>query len=195
VTLIGHSWGAWLGFIVAARHPHLVKKLILVGSGPFEARYAEEIQSTRMSRLTEEEREEVRTLMNALDDPESGDRKVDFARFGALFTKADTFDPIRSEPSDALEFRPDIFKSVWPEAAGLRRSGELLRLAQSIRCPVTAIHGDHDPHPADGVEKPLSEVLGEFKFVLLKRCGHTPWEERWAKDEFFRVLRDELRSE
>ncbi len=36
VTLIGHSWGAILGFIVAARYPGLVGKLILVGSAPLK---------------------------------------------------------------------------------------------------------------------------------------------------------------
>ena len=36
ITLIGHSWGAWLVVFVAARYPQLVKKLILVSSGPNE---------------------------------------------------------------------------------------------------------------------------------------------------------------
>jgi pimeloyl-ACP methyl ester carboxylesterase len=40
VTLVGHSWGAWLSFIAAARYPASVKKLVLIGSGPFEHRYA-----------------------------------------------------------------------------------------------------------------------------------------------------------
>jgi pimeloyl-ACP methyl ester carboxylesterase len=195
VTLIGYSWGAWLGFIVAARYPQLVKKLILVGSGPFEATYAETIQERRLSRLSEDEREEVEALTKVLNDPESEVRDSTFARFGALFAKADAFDPIESESSETIEFRSDIFQSVWPEADRLRRSGELLRLAKDIRCPVTAIHGDHDPHPAEGVEKPLSRVLDDFKLILLERCGHTPWEERWARDEFFGVLRDELRVE
>src|SRR5450759_1323153 len=35
LVLIGHSWGAWLSSIVAANYPILVRKLILVGSGPF----------------------------------------------------------------------------------------------------------------------------------------------------------------
>src|SRR5262245_32734300 len=39
-TLIGSSWGAMLGFIFAAYHPAAVKKLILVGSGVYEQRYA-----------------------------------------------------------------------------------------------------------------------------------------------------------
>ena len=32
VTLIGFSWGAWLGFIFAAEYPAFTKKLILIGS-------------------------------------------------------------------------------------------------------------------------------------------------------------------
>ena len=57
---------------------------------------------------------------------------------------------------------------------------------------VLSIHGNHDPHPAEGVQKPLTAVLADFRFVLLERCGHTPWLERQARDEFYRVLRTEL---
>lgn len=46
VYLIGWSWGAWLSYLLAAHHPKLVKKLILVSSGPFEASYAEGIMKT-----------------------------------------------------------------------------------------------------------------------------------------------------
>jgi pimeloyl-ACP methyl ester carboxylesterase len=191
LATIGYSWGAWLSTILAARHPDLVKRLILVGSGPFEAKYAEGIQETRLSRLSEEEREEVKALMERLDDPKSEDRKSDFVRFGTIFSKADVYDPIESGSRDALEFRPDIFQSVWPEAARLRRSGELLRLAKRIRCPVTAIHGAYDPHPAEGVREPLTDLLQDFEFILLERCGHTPWIERQARDEFFRALKAE----
>ena len=30
LTLAGHSWGAWLSFLFAARYPSYVKKLILI---------------------------------------------------------------------------------------------------------------------------------------------------------------------
>ena len=36
ITLIGHSWGAMLGFIFTAKNPALVKKLALLSSGIFE---------------------------------------------------------------------------------------------------------------------------------------------------------------
>jgi len=57
---------------------------------------------------------------------------------------------------------------------------------------VVAIHGDYDPHPAEGVQKPLSALIEEFRFVLLKKCGHTPWLERQAQEEFYKVLEEEL---
>lgn len=79
-----------------------------------------------------------------------------------------------------------------PLKVGPRRSGALLGLAQQILCPVVALHGDCDPHPAEGVEKPLSNVLREFRFILLKHCGHTPWIERQACEEFYAALIAEL---
>lgn len=55
-----------------------------------------------------------------------------------------------------------------------------------------AIHGDYDPHPAEGVLQPLSARLKDFRFVLLRNCGHTPWLEQQARDSFYEAIRREL---
>ncbi|MBW2610378.1 MAG: alpha/beta hydrolase [Deltaproteobacteria bacterium] len=192
VTLIGFSWGAWLSFLFAANYPSIVKKLILVGSGPYEERYAAKIQDTRFGRLSEEERVEVKALLKVMDNPVVKDKETTFSRFGALFSKADAYDPVTWE-SEEVDYQVDIFQRVWAEAAEMRRSGELLELGKRIECPVVAIHGDHDPHPAEGVQKSLSDILVDFRFVLLKNCGHKPWIERQAKDKFYDILKEELR--
>jgi pimeloyl-ACP methyl ester carboxylesterase len=191
ITLIGFSWGAWLSFMVAARYPSLVKKLILVGSGPFDIDYIAAIGETRMKRLSEQERMEIKSILEILDSPEAKDKSKAFARFGELFSKADAYDPI-SQESEKIDCRVDIFKSVWNEAAELRKSGKLLAFGEQIKCPVVAIHGDFDPHPAEGVQKPLSAVLKNFKFILLANCGHKPWIERQTKDKFYAILKQEL---
>jgi pimeloyl-ACP methyl ester carboxylesterase len=85
-----------------------------------------------------------------------------------------------------------MYEGVWKDASEMRRSGRLLELGNLIRCPVTAFHGDYDPHPAEGVSAPLSAVLKTFSFVLLEKCGHKPWIELHARDEFYRGLRKEL---
>jgi len=194
VTLIGHSWGAWLSFIFAARHPLTARKLILVGSGPFEEKYARNIMKTRLSRLKRDEWTQVRNTIAALDDPSVADKGVLLARFGELMIRADSFDPLPQEAgADDITPQPDVFRSVWAEAERLRNSGELLlRIGGAIRCPVVAIHGDYDPHPTEGVQGPLSRTITDFRFILLHDCGHEPWRERRAKDRFFEVLAAEL---
>jgi hypothetical protein len=49
--------------------------------------------------------------------------------------------------------------------------------------------GDYDGHPYQGVAIPLAEVIKDFQFILLKDCGHYPWNEFYARDEFYGVLK------
>lgn len=87
------------------------------------------------------------------------------------------YDPI-THKSEAIDYQADIFQSVWKDAAQLRSSGRLLKLGKYIKCPVVAIHGDYDAHPAEGIQRPLFAVLKSFRLILLKNCGHKPWIER-----------------
>ena len=191
LTLIGFSWGAWLSFLLAAHFPEFAKKLILIGSGPYEEKYAARIQETRLNRLGEEERREVHSVTEAMKDPAIRDKNKLLARFGELLAKADAYSPFTLE-TEVLEVQYRIYQKVLTDAKERRRSGELLEFGKRITCPVVAIHGDYDPHPAEGVQKPLSAVLKSFRFILLKNCGHIPWIEREARQNFFRILKEEL---
>ncbi|MBN1235549.1 MAG: alpha/beta hydrolase [Methanotrichaceae archaeon] len=198
VTLIGFSWGAWLSFILAARYPAMVKKLVLVGSGPFQEKYAPRIMQTRLSRLDERERSEVRSILTMLDQDaphnDNSDYEMDrmLARLGEILSRTDAFDPVECESlagGAIMPCRADIYQSVWKEAEILRRKGDLLQLGRRILCPVIAIHGDWDPHPAEGVSEPLQATLRSFQFILLHDCGHMPWRERRAKAKFYSILK------
>ena len=94
-----------------------------------------------------------------------------------------------SFPQKREQLVPTINIGVPGEAELLRRTGELLEMGRRISCPVVAIHGDWDPHPAEGVAEPLSSVLKSFEFILLANCGHTPWVEKMAKDKFYSILK------
>ncbi|WP_299649596.1 alpha/beta fold hydrolase [uncultured Tateyamaria sp.] len=181
ITLIGWSWGAWLGCLFAASHPNLVRKLVLVGSGPFEARHTEAIKATKAARLTDAQRAELATLNLGSGDP------TRTARFIALNDVADTFERDTS-PLPDVQFDADIHRSVWPEANAMRTSGALLDTLATIRCPVIALHGDHDPRPADGVRLPLQAALPSATFTLLEKCGHKPWQEVHAQDQFYQLI-------
>lgn len=192
VILVGFSWGAWLGFLFAARYPEMVKKLVLISAGAFESQYNKNLMRIRLNRLNNQERTEAERLI-ALIRAGRGDNAT-LKRFGKLMTMADSFDP---GPPESEPVVPDmhIYQSIEPETAELRETGELVRRADRIKCPVVAIHGNYDPHPPEGVEKPLSERLYDFKMIRLEKCGHIPWKEKRARDRFFEILRDELEME
>lgn len=192
-TLVGFSWGAWLVMMLASTYPDLARKLILIGCGPLEESSARNILDTRLKRLEPDEREDVERLLLRINDPEIKEKNPLLARLGYWFNKADAFDPITLETGD-IDIDFFIHQQVWNGAAEMRRNGELLRLGYKITCPVVAIHGEYDPHPFQGVKIPLSRILKNFRFSLLKNCGHKPWIEVQARDEFFKILKTEIQT-
>ncbi|MBI5404231.1 MAG: alpha/beta hydrolase [Ignavibacteriae bacterium] len=191
VTLIGHSWGAWLSVIFASENPEYVNKLILVSGGPFDDEYVKVINETRMSRLSEDEIIEMNKIKEQLNDPSVQDKTGLLKKFGTLNSGTDYFCRVNSTDL-VTEYRPDIFLTVNRESLYLRKSGKLLKSAGRLKCPVTAIHGDFDSHPSEGVQVPLSKVVSVFNFHLLEKCGHYPWNEKYAKDRFYEILVKEL---
>jgi pimeloyl-ACP methyl ester carboxylesterase len=193
VKLVGWSWGAMLSFIFSSRYPDYVQKLILINSAVFEDKYSLEIMNTRINRMDIREKLEFLDLTKELNNPESKNKNEIFARLGELILKADTFQPIKY-CDDVIEYQFDIYRSVWDDARKIRKSGDMLELGKKISCPVVAIHGDYDPHPAEGIKKPLLKNLKDFKFVLIEKCGHYPWFEKNVKEKFYSILRQELES-
>jgi pimeloyl-ACP methyl ester carboxylesterase len=189
ITLVGYSWGAWLGFLFTSKYPDMVKKLILISSGSFEERYNKNLMNIRLARLNPQDRGEAERLITMIN---SGDTKNETLKnFGRLMTIADTYDYLPSD-NDPVDLNMQIYQPVWAEATKLRETNELINSADNIKCPVVAIHGEYDPHPAEGVEQPLSGRLKTFKMIKIEKCGHTPWKEKQAKDKFFHILSEEL---
>ncbi len=196
VVLVGHSWGAWLSFILASREQSLVGSLVLVASGPFTEEYVPEIMKRRTARLTREERRESFAILDALERDKggavSGEKDNALARLGELMSKSDYYERScgSEEDADAFPLSGTMYESIWREASELRRSGRLIDLSSPIACPVVAVHGKEDPHPFEGVRDTLKKRLANFEFHLLRKCGHYPWKERHAKGEFFGILRN-----
>ena len=193
VILVGFSWGAWLVILTAVKYPDLISKLILIGCGPLEQKYAADVFETRLNRLDQKYRTEFIHLLEGIEQGSIKDTADAYGRLGILISKADTYKPLSME-EPAVLINPEVFRRVWAEASQLRKSGSLIKLTKRVRCPVVAIHGDYDPHPAEGVQIPLNNVLQDFRFHLLKGCGHKPWIEETASKEFFRILQGELIS-
>ncbi|MFW6269109.1 MAG: alpha/beta fold hydrolase [Bacillota bacterium] len=193
VMLIGYSWGAWLSYIFTARNQEMVKKVILISSGPFQQKYVTQMNETRDKRMAEEDKKKIKKLEPLLMDPEYKEKDRDFSEFGKIMSKIDSYNPL-PQKDIIIEFQPELFSDIMKEANQFRESEKLLRMRKNITCPVVAIHGDYDPHPYSGVKKPLSRVIKDFKFVLLNNCGHSPWKEKEARDKFYKIIKNEIDS-
>jgi pimeloyl-ACP methyl ester carboxylesterase len=192
VTLIGHSWGAWLSFLYASRYTDDIRKIVLIGAGPFDRKYVTQMTDTRMQRLNDNDRTALIRLWSVLNDPGTPDRNLVFKQIGSHIRKADFYCPLQDFEDESLIHDFRIYNGLWPEADKLRNDGLLLRQGLKIRCPVTAIHGDYDPHPVNGVKEPLEAILSDFKIIILEKCGHEPWNEAFAREKFYDILLKEL---
>jgi len=168
IILIGHSWGAMLVYMFAAKYNHLVKKIILVSSGSIEEKYYQDLQKNRESKLTEKEKSELKSLQRIFSDPDGHDMNRVFAKFGALMEKLDSYAPIEIYNDESL-YSYEIFTKVWPEAHALRKSGSMYEMGKDIKCEVIAIHGDFDSHPAYGIKASLAPFLSSKKYYSLER--------------------------
>ncbi|WBW96659.1 alpha/beta hydrolase [Oceanirhabdus sp. W0125-5] len=192
-TIIGHSWGAWLGYIFAAKYPECVKKLILVGAGPFESKYINEMNDTRENRFTDEDRHIISKQWEVMkSDASIEKKKMAFGIMGTVMSKIDSYEVLGDVKEEITDYKPKAFFKLMEEANVLRKCGELLSMGKNIKCKVIAIHGDYDPHPYKGVDETLSNVVDDFKMILIEKCGHYPWKEVNGREKFLKIMCDLL---
>lgn len=183
VTLIGHSWGAWLSLLVASCYPFLVKQVVLVGCPPLEEIYAGHIHERRMKRLSKEEQERFGWYMSHMSAiSEDGWHDLRY-----LMAKADHYAP-KTDSAAYAHLDGKMYERVWLEAMQMRRSGDLMRYIQSVSCPIYVIHGDYDPHPLEGIINPLDSLCIPYRLQILQKCGHVPFDDQFAEERFYQVL-------
>ena len=186
VLLVGHSWGAWLAALYAKQYPDRLAGMILIGCGPLKTEYAERIAERRKSRFSLSETIRYEELLRTLERKGEADDSA-LAELGALCEKADAYCPLTGECGDGT-LDGEMYAKVFAEAAELRKNGTLLECFRNLPCPLALIHGETDPHPPEGLTEPLKELGISYSFCFLRRCGHTPWRERYAKDLFWKQM-------
>lgn len=182
VTLVGHSWGAWLAAFFAADYPFLCENVVLVGCPPLEDRYVSAVTSRRIRNLSGMDQDIFRRLAaNRASDEDMG-------KIPQILEQSDNYCLDCSEMPENVEADSEMYNRVWSEAAALRTNGELLAVFQRIQSRLYLIQGESDPHPAEGVTGPLKEKGIPCETHILQKCGHSPFQEKYAKEEFYRIL-------
>ena len=182
VSLIGHSWGAWLVALFAEKYPELIERIILVGCGPLEDKYVTEIGTRRFENLSEE----YGTIFQRLINNQATDE--DMAIIPKVFEKSDNYCLENKDIHRADKTDSQMHNVIWEEAAKLRTSGKLLDSFKHIKNEIILIQGENDPHTARGIIMPLQENDVECETYILERCGHSPFMEKYAKEDFYKIL-------
>ena len=55
-----------------------------------------------------------------------------------------------------------------------------------IQVPILMLHGTFDPHPGRMILSSLNSYLPQIEYHEWDQCGHHPWLERAAGEDFFR---------
>ncbi len=80
-------------------------------------------------------------------------------------------------------------KETWLDMLRLQEAGVYPAAFRAIEAPVLMLHGTYDPHPGAMIRDCLRQYMPQIEYRELQRCGHDPWRERFASDEFFAALR------
>ncbi|MBN2133003.1 MAG: alpha/beta hydrolase [Sedimentisphaerales bacterium] len=183
-VLVGHSWGAMLSLAYAAEHPHTISAVVLVGCGTCTQANRQLLEQTRAQRLSPDEQLKLAELARAGDDPDSH-----YAALGWLLARADSYNllpPTRDD--DPLHCDARGGQETWANWRLLEAQGVYPQAFNAITAPVLMLHGHHDPHPGREIAAVLRQYVGQLEYHEFAHCGHYPWRERYARDEFFEVL-------
>ncbi|MFQ9922708.1 MAG: alpha/beta hydrolase [Beduini sp.] len=187
VTLLGHSWGAWLAGLFAKRYPELVENVILVGCPPLAERYVSMIEERRYQRFTLEEKEQFQTLLKKLGDPADENKDAALYYLGSLVEKADNY-CLNSKLICEGKTDGSMYDAIWQEASQWRQEGKWEKIFTKINCPVYLIQGKYDPHPIEGVTEPL-EKFGKIKKIYeMPKSGHSPFSELYDSPSFCELV-------
>jgi pimeloyl-ACP methyl ester carboxylesterase len=187
-ALVGESWGAMLALAFAAKYPGTAGALVLVGCGTWDTRTRDELKADLEKRIDDDPslRSEIERLAERYpDDPQ---RRM--ARRYELTHHLYDFSPLPEEPDpETPAFDGIAHDETWQDMLRLQESGHFPGAFVAIRSPVLMLHGSYDPHPGASTRDTLRRFIPQLEYVELARCGHSPWRERFARDEFFDVLR------
>ena len=182
-TVLGHSWGAMLALVYAAAHPGRVASLVVVGCGTFDPEARERLHARLGRRIAPE----LRLRLDRLDD-EAPDPDERLRILANLLLPAYSFDPTVAELEvDACDARGH--RETWSDMLALEARGVVPAVFASIDVPVLMLHGFEDPHPGEAIRASLAPHLPRIEYRELERCGHYPWIERAARDEFSELVR------
>ena len=183
-VLMGHSWGAMLALAYAAEHSNTISAILLVGGGTFSLAARGRMKEIIASRMNEDFRNRLAEIEDKFEDKDKA-----LAAKGSIYEEIYTYEKADAEDGD--EVSEDVtcdkkaHEETWNDMVRQQELGVYPSAFSNITVPTIMMHGSHDPHPGAMIRDTLLEFIPHLQYVEFARCGHTPWEEKAAKDLFY----------
>jgi pimeloyl-[acyl-carrier protein] methyl ester esterase len=164
VHLIGWSLGGMVALALAARHPHKVSRLVLVGTSPCFAARADWPHAVAAEVLAE--------FARALES----DYRATLLRFLSLQARGgDAARGVITELRARMQTQADPNPAVLASGLALLRSVDLRPQVASVRCPALVVHGAHDTLCLPDAGRWLADHLPDGRLALHARAAHAPF--------------------
>lgn len=183
--VVGHGWGGYVGWAVAALHPREVSALCVVSAPHPRVMLRNLRPGNRVGALAHVLAMQVPMLPERkLANPKSGyirSHLQDWSGPDSSFPDTDTVATYQAAltiwpaPHCALEYHRWLFRSR------LRADGRHFNhlMDRSVSQPVFSIHGDQDPALPAGTDRRTEQlVTGDFRRRPMAGAGHFPHEEQ-----------------
>jgi len=181
-----------LALAYAAMHPDSAGPMVLIGCGTFDTVARARFQAILSERMDDDLRQRLDSLQEGVSDGEE-----------RLKTRFDLIKPLYSynalptnkgdDPeADAEPFDVRGNEDTWADMLRLQQEGVYPAAFATVTSHVLMLHGAYDPHPGKMIRESLEPYLPQLEYHESDRCGHSPWEEKDVRNEFFTVLRDWL---
>ncbi len=177
-TLLGHSWGAALAMVYAARYPlHASKLVLLSGVGP-SSKVFRFFQDNIAMRLRPEDLKEL-AICDSLQQPTIK------ALLPGYF-----FDRKRALETKALlnldDYNTRAQNLTWP--AYMADEDSRVGALKNFKGTVSIIQGRQDP-VGESTAFEIKELMPQTNIHFIEKCGHFPWLENDDQaSDFFEAL-------
>lgn len=190
VSVLGHSYGAFLAMNYAIAHPEDVDKLILCNSFPSTSKDYTLFGEEYMKRMSPYQ-EEIKKITDSQEYKDGNSKTVE--NFYRLIFKQYCYNPAKADllnlwmtPTAAVN-GAKVYECLRENA--IDRPFNLTNDLKKLTLQTLVIHGDADPIPPI-TARHIHENIPGSKFVLIKNCGHFPYVE--DPEAYFRHIREFL---
>jgi len=208
IFLLGHSWGTYLGSLVASKRPDLFHAYIGIGQmGSAKKSENETYNFILRTAINKNDKRAIKQIKNVTIDENYyknrsyGEVKAKFTnKYGGGFKHRgySNFEILRhvfSCPNYTFKERLNIFRgsiSSWQSLGHVMATTDLVKLVPTFNLPVFVLQGQHDYQTTHNQAKRFYESIeAPFKKIYtFKNSSHAPFIEE--QERFYNIMQDEV---